>query len=141
MKIYITGATGVLGKRIVKELSGLGHTVVGMARSARGEETVRSMGGVPSRADLFDKDALLKDIEGSDVVIHGATSIPVKKRLRPEDFRLNDRIRREGTQVVTDCALETGARKLIFQDVGLYSRTSYGSPDPKTDRFTMRALR
>ncbi|MEZ4547502.1 MAG: NAD-dependent epimerase/dehydratase family protein [Thermodesulfobacteriota bacterium] len=35
MKIYITGATGVLGKRIIKELSGLGHTVVGMARSAR----------------------------------------------------------------------------------------------------------
>jgi nucleoside-diphosphate-sugar epimerase len=127
MKIYITGATGMLGKRIIKELSGQGHTVVGMARSARGEETVRSMGGVPSRADLFDKDALLKDIEGSDVVIHAATSIPVKKRLGPEDFRLNDRIRREGTQIVTDCAVEAGARKLIFQDVVWVARPEDGS--------------
>ena len=127
MKIFITGATGVLGKRLVKGLSGPGHTVTCMTRSARGEETVRSVGGVPSRAALFDKDALLKDIEGSDVVIHAATSIPVKKRLKPEDFRLNDRIRREGTEIVTDCALEAGARKLIFQDVVWVSRPEDGS--------------
>ncbi len=127
MKIYITGATGVLGKRLVEELSGLGHTVTCMTRSAKGEETVRSLGGLPSHAALFDKDDLLKDIEGSDVVIHAATSIPVKKRLRPEDFRLNDRIRREGTQIVTDCAVEAGARKLIFQDVVWVARPEDGS--------------
>ncbi|MCC6712626.1 MAG: NAD-dependent epimerase/dehydratase family protein [Candidatus Dadabacteria bacterium] len=127
MKIYVTGATGVLGKRIVKELSGLGHAVTGMARSAKGEETVRSMGGAPSRADLFDKDALLKDVEGSDVVIHAATSIPVKKRLKPEDFRLNDRIRREGTRIVAECAAEAGARRLVFQDVVWVARPEDGS--------------
>lgn len=127
MKIYVTGATGVLGKRIVKELSGLGHNVVGMARNAKGEETVRSHGGVPSRAGLFDKSALLKDIEGSDVVIHAATSIPVKTRLSQEDFALNDRIRREGTRIVTDCAVEAGARKIIFQDVIWVARPEDGS--------------
>ncbi|MCL4243975.1 MAG: NAD-dependent epimerase/dehydratase family protein [Candidatus Dadabacteria bacterium] len=127
MKIYVTGATGVLGKRIVKELSGLGHNVVGMARSAKGEETVRSLGGAPSHAALFDKAALLKDIEGSDVVIHAATSIPVKTRLSQEDFALNDRIRREGTQIVTDCAVEAGARKIIFQDVVWVARPEDGS--------------
>jgi nucleoside-diphosphate-sugar epimerase len=49
MKIYITGVTGVLGRRIVKDLDSRGHTVVGMARSPKGEDTVGSLGGVPSR--------------------------------------------------------------------------------------------
>jgi nucleoside-diphosphate-sugar epimerase len=50
MKIYITGVTGVLDRRIVKDLDSRGHTVVGMARSPKGEDTVGSLGGgVPSR--------------------------------------------------------------------------------------------
>jgi nucleoside-diphosphate-sugar epimerase len=117
MKIYITGATGVLGRRIVKDLASRGHKVVGMARSSRGEDTVRSLGGVPSRADLFDSKSLLPDVKGSDVVIHAATSIPVKERMKQSDFALNDRIRREGTRVLTECAVQTGVKKLIFQDV------------------------
>ncbi|MEZ4547501.1 MAG: hypothetical protein R3B51_07210 [Thermodesulfobacteriota bacterium] len=69
---------------------------------------------MPSRADLFDKDAVLKDIEGSDVVIHAATSIPVKKRLKPEDFRrLNDRIRREGPKSSPTAPSKRGAEAHI----------------------------
>lgn len=117
MRIYITGATGVLGRRLVKELVQRGHSVAGMVRSSRGEETVRSLGGEPSRAGLFDADALLHDVKGSDVVMHAATSIPVKMRLKPEDFAENDRIRREGTRILTECAAKAGAKKLIFQDV------------------------
>jgi nucleoside-diphosphate-sugar epimerase len=88
-----------------------------MARSPKGEDTVRSLGGVPSRAQLFDSKSLLPDVEGSDVVIHAATSIPVKERMKQSDFALNDRIRREGTRVLTECAVQTGVKKLIFQDV------------------------
>lgn len=127
MKIFITGATGVLGRRIVKELVSRGHTVKGMARSPQAENTVRSLGGVPSRADLFDPESLLPDIEGSDVVIHAATSIPVKERMKQEDFAINDRIRREGTRILTECAVKTGVRKLIFQDVVWVAKPADGS--------------
>jgi len=58
MKIYITGATGVLGRRLVRELASRGHFVTGMVRSTRGEELVRSLGGSPSHAGLFDSEAL-----------------------------------------------------------------------------------
>jgi nucleoside-diphosphate-sugar epimerase len=117
MKIYITGATGVLGRRLVKELTSQGHSVTGMVRDDKGEELVRSLGGAPSRAGLFDKGALLAAVGGSDVVIHAATSIPVKARVKPEDFAVNDRIRREGTGILTACAADTGVKKLIFQSV------------------------
>jgi nucleoside-diphosphate-sugar epimerase len=127
MKIYITGATGVLGRRIVKELVSRGHSVTGMARSPRGEETVRSLGGVPSRAGLFDPESLLRDVEGSDVVIHAATSIPVKVRMKQEDFEENDRIRRDGTRILTECAVKAGVRKLIFQDVVWVASPADGS--------------
>jgi len=127
MNIYITGATGVLGRRLVKDLASRGHTVTGMARSAEGEKTVISLGGRPSRASLFDSQALLSDIQGSDVIIHAATSIPVKTRIKPEDFALNDRIRREGTEILADCAAKTGVKKLIFQDVVWVARPPDGS--------------
>lgn len=127
MKIYITGATGVLGRRIVKELVSRGHSVTGMARSTRGEDTVRSLGGVPSRAGLFDPVSLLRDVEGSDVVIHAATSIPVKVRMKLEDFAENDRIRRDGTRILTECAVKAGVRKLIFQDVVWVASPADGS--------------
>jgi nucleoside-diphosphate-sugar epimerase len=127
MKIYITGATGVLGKRIVKELAARGHSVTGMARSTSGEDTVRSLGGVPSRAGLFDPESLLRDVEGSDVVIHAATSIPVKTKMNQEDFAENDRIRRDGTRILTECAVKAGVRKLIFQDVVWVASPADGS--------------
>ncbi len=127
MKIFITGATGVLGKRLVKEFVSRGHSVTGMVRSTQGEELVNSLGGNPSRAGLFDKEALLPAVEGSDVVIHAATSIPVKARMKLEDFALNDRIRREGTRILTECAVKAGAKKLIFQDVVWVARPPDGS--------------
>jgi nucleoside-diphosphate-sugar epimerase len=127
MKIYITGATGVLGRRLVRELANRGHFVTGMVRSARGEELVRSLGASPSHAGLFDSEALLHAVEGSDVVIHAATSIPVKTRIKPDDFAMNDRIRREGTRILTDCAVKAGAKKLIFQSVVWVARPPDGS--------------
>lgn len=145
MKIFITGATGVLGRRLVKELVSRGHSVTGMARSPRGEDTVRFLGGVPSGADLFNSESLLPDIEGSDVIVHAATSIPVKMRLKPEDFTHNDRIRREGTRILTDCAGKTGVKKLIFQSVTWVSRPEDGlffdeSSRPNPDRTTASAV-
>ncbi|MFI5324390.1 MAG: NAD-dependent epimerase/dehydratase family protein [Thermodesulfobacteriota bacterium] len=127
MRIFIKGATGILGKRLVRELIGRGHSVTGMVRSARGEELVRSMGGTPSRTGLFDGEALLHAVEGSDVVIHAATSISVKTRVKPEDFAMNDRVRREGTGILTECVVKASVKKLIFQDVAWVARPPDGS--------------
>ena len=126
MNIYITDATGVLGRRLVKNLASRGHSVTGMARSAKGEKIVISLGGRPSRASLFNSQALLSDIQGSYVIIHAATSIPLKTRVKPGDFAHNDRIRREGIEILAECASKAGVKKVIFQDVVWVARPLTG---------------
>ncbi|MDA2921012.1 NAD(P)-dependent oxidoreductase [Desulfobacterota bacterium AH_259_B03_O07] len=124
MKVFIAGATGVLGRRIIKLLISRGQSVVGLVRSERGEQIVKSIGGESRSTELFDSDALAKAGEGCDVVIHAATSIPVKVRTSQRDWEMNDRIRREGTKALTTCAGEIGARQFILQSVVWVARPS-----------------
>jgi nucleoside-diphosphate-sugar epimerase len=117
MNVFISGATGVLGRRLVKQLSERGHRVTGLVRGREGERLVESLGGVPRFADLFDADALVHAAGGAEAIIHAATAIPTKPRTTLGDWEMNDRIRREGTQALLDCAARIGARQFIFQSV------------------------
>ncbi|NIP78620.1 MAG: NAD(P)H-binding protein [Gemmatimonadetes bacterium] len=58
MKIFVAGATGVVGRRLLRELSARGHEVTGLARSPAKAELVRSLGALPAGADLFDPRSL-----------------------------------------------------------------------------------
>lgn len=115
--MFVAGATGVLGRRLVRRLVARGHAAVGLARTEAGEQTVRSLGGEPRRADLFDADALTKAAEGCSVVIHVATAIPTKLRTSPKDWAKNDRIRREGTKCLTTAAARVGAGAYLQQSI------------------------
>jgi nucleoside-diphosphate-sugar epimerase len=117
MRVFVAGATGVLGRRIVRQLVARGHTAVGLTRTDGGERTVRSLGGEPRRADLFDADALTKAAEGCSVIIHAATAIPTKVRTTPRDWAMNDRLRREGTKALTTAAARVGAGAYLQQSV------------------------
>lgn len=67
MRVSVAGATGVLGRRLVRQFRGCGHGVVGLVRSAEGERTVRSLGGEPRQADLFDANSLARAAEGEQI--------------------------------------------------------------------------
>src|ERR1700680_3495994 len=79
MKVFIAGASGVLGRRLIRQLTARGHCAVGRVRSAKAESAVRAMGGEPRHADLFDAESLAKTADGCDTVIHAATAIPDRK--------------------------------------------------------------
>lgn len=129
MRIFIAGATGVLGRRMVAELAGRGHEVVGMARDDEKAALVRRLGGVPARASLFDADALARAAEGAEVVVHAATAIPEAMEARsPKAWEANDRIRREGTRALTEAAARIGARRYLQQSVAWVVRTPPGGP-------------
>ncbi len=117
MNIFITGSTGVLGRRLVRQFVARGHAVVGVVRSQDGEKLVSALGGTPRWADLFDVNSLVHAAERADVVIHAATAIPTKARTTAQDWQLNDRIRRQGTQALVDCAARVGAKTFIYQSV------------------------
>jgi nucleoside-diphosphate-sugar epimerase len=127
MRVFIAGATGVLGRRLIQQFRAQGDTVVGLVRGSVGERAVTSLGGEGRHANLFDADALAHAAEGCDVVIHAATSIPVKTKPTPEDWEMNDQIRRNGTRALTDCAAKIGARLYIQQSVIWVARPLDGS--------------
>ncbi|HWP91208.1 MAG TPA: NAD(P)-dependent oxidoreductase [Thermodesulfobacteriota bacterium] len=127
MKIFVAGATGVLGRRLIYHFRNRGHSVIGLVRSQKGQEIVNSLGGESCWGDLFDADSLANAADGSDVVIHAATSIPVKSRISPKDFKMNDLIRRDGTRALTYCAAKIGAKLYIQQSIVWVARPSDGS--------------
>ena len=116
MKIFIAGATGVLGRRLVSQLTARGHQVIGLARSANNEATIQSLGGQPRTADLFDAESLVRAAEGCEILVHAATAIP-SSTAKAADWALNDRIRRDGTTVLANAAARVGARGYVQQSI------------------------
>jgi len=127
MKVFIAGASGVLGRRLVRQFVGRGHSVIGQVRSAKAESAVKEAGGEPRHADLFDAESLAQAAEGCDTVIHAATAIPTKQKTTPADWAMNDHIRRKGTRCLTEAAAKVGAKSYIQQSVVWAARPKDGS--------------
>jgi nucleoside-diphosphate-sugar epimerase len=115
MRIFVAGATGVLGRLVVRELVARGHSVVGLARSGANEALLRWLGARPAGADLFDVDSLTHAAAAADVVIHLATAVPTKPRQRRRDWRVNDEIRVHGTANLLEAARRVHARYYLQQ--------------------------
>jgi nucleoside-diphosphate-sugar epimerase len=122
MRVFIAGASGVLGRRLIRQLTARGHSVVGLVRSAKAEGAVRAMGGEPRHADLFDAESLAMAADGCDTVIHAATAIPTMQKPAPADWAMNDRIRRKGTRCLTEAAAKIGAKSYLQQSIAWVAR-------------------
>jgi nucleoside-diphosphate-sugar epimerase len=115
MDIFVTGATGVLGRAVVPMLIAEGHRVRGLARSEENRVLLRTMGAEPVAADLFAADSLQHVLAGCDVAFHLATHIPPTSKVgRIAAWQENDHIRREGTRALVAAALATGVQTLIY---------------------------
>lgn len=116
MRVFVTGATGVLGRRILPMLTGAGHEVTAVSRGK--PDRVRASGAVPVEISLFDAAAVSAAIVGQDAVLDLATRIPSTNRMvLPWAWKDNDRLRSEAASNVADAAIATGAR---------YVRESFG---------------
>jgi nucleoside-diphosphate-sugar epimerase len=128
MKIFIAGASGVLGRRLVRQFVARGHSVMGQVRSPIAESAVKTAGGEPRHADLFDADSLARAAEGCDTVIHAATAIPTKQKPAPADWAMNDHIRRKGTRCLAEAAAKIGAKSYLQQSIAWVARPRDESP-------------
>jgi nucleoside-diphosphate-sugar epimerase len=118
MRVFVAGATGVLGRKSVELLAKAGHEVRGSARGEDKVKLLRSVGATPVTVDLFDAAAVREAIAGSDAVLHLATKIPPIMRMRSgKAWNENNRLRREATKHLVDGALAARAQVFVQESI------------------------
>jgi nucleoside-diphosphate-sugar epimerase len=121
MNIFVAGATGVIGRPLVKLLRAAGHNVIGTTRSQSKIADIEALGGKGVVADAFDTEALKRAMAAAkpDVVIHQLTDLPdVSDPAKMAETReKNSRLRIEGTRNLMDAAKAAGVRRVIAQSI------------------------
>ena len=138
MRVFLAGATGVLGRRLVPGFPARGPRGVGLARSPSNEAAIRELGGQPRTADLFDPDSLAEAAHGVDVVVRAATAIPRSLRVRRADWAMNDRVRRDGTRALTEAVARVGARMYLQEGIVWVAQPADGTPFGESSPVTGR---
>jgi len=116
MDILVVGATGVLGRNVVPRLLEQGYHVRALIRRPEQARFLQQIDVEPILGDIFDHNSLDTASLGCDAVLHLATAIP---KSADQDWRLNDRVRREGTRNLLDAAIKNGVRRYIQQSITL----------------------
>jgi len=118
MDVFVTGATGVLGRPVVRLLAEEGHRVRALARSPSNDPVITRLGAKPVRGDLFDPASLAAAVAGSSAVLHLATRIPPRsKAASPDAWAENNRIRTDGTRNLVDAALAAGVSTVLYPGI------------------------
>src|SRR4051794_21667405 len=137
MKIFVAGATGVLGRALVPQLVAAGHEVAGMTRSASKQELVRSLGARPVVADALDPDAVAQAVASAEpeVIVHELTALSgamsVKDARHPERFegaKMTNRLRTEATDHLLAAGRAVGARRFVAESFGAGRLSRTGGP-------------
>jgi nucleoside-diphosphate-sugar epimerase len=137
MKVFIAGATGALGSRLVPALLRNGHEVVGTTRTPAKAEWLRALGAEPVVFDALDpiavKDALAE--ASPEVVVHQLTAIPeeVSPRKLDQQFAFTNRLRTEGMDHLLEAARAVGARRMVAQSFAAWVYARTGGPDKTED--------
>lgn len=124
MKVFVTGATGVIGRRVVPLLRAAGHEVTGVGRSTAARDRIARQGANALPVDLFDPAAVRGAVAGHDAVINLATHIPGSSAsmFMPWMWRENDRLRKQGSATLVDACLA--------ESVGRYVQESFAPVYP-----------
>ncbi|MGH2758083.1 MAG: NAD-dependent epimerase/dehydratase family protein [Actinomycetota bacterium] len=118
LKVFVAGATGVLGREAVDALTAAGHQVTGVARSGEKADLLRRLGAEPVLVDLFDPAAVTVAVRDHDAVCNLTTSIPRPSRyFRRSPWEMNDRLHRDASRHLVEGALAAGAERYVQHSV------------------------
>jgi len=119
MRVFLAGASGVIGQRLVPQLVHAGHQVGGMTRSPGKSELLRRLGAEPIVCDVFDREALIQAVRDfkPDVILNELTDLPDDVTKIGEHASLNARIRTEGNQNLIEAARQSGSPRILAQSV------------------------
>ena len=118
-RIFLAGASGVIGQRLIPRLVQAGHVVGGLTRSPSKTELLNHLGAEPILCDVFDREALIKAVRDfqPDLVLNELTDLPDDVAQISKHAGLNARIRTEGNQNLIEAARQSGSPKILAQSV------------------------
>jgi nucleoside-diphosphate-sugar epimerase len=119
MKVFVAGASGAIGRPLVRQLVAAGHEVTGTTRRPERAEEIREAGAKTVVCDVFDAPALQAAIKAAspEVVVNELTSLPRDYNPRKLDYEPTNRVRKEGGGNLIRAAIEVGARRYVTQSI------------------------
>ena len=119
MRVFLAGASGVIGQRLIPRLVQAGDVVGGLTRSPGKTALLRQLGAEPILCDVFDRGALIQAVRDfkPDVILNELTDLPDDATQISERADLNARIRTEGSQNLIEAARKSGSPKILAQSV------------------------
>jgi len=137
MRIFLAGATGAIGRRLVPLLAAAGHEITGTTRSAEAARKLEAAGVRAAIVDVYDAAALARAATQAkpDVVVHQLTDLPQSfdQKELAASYPRNARIRVEGTRNLIAAVQAAGARRFIVQSIAFAyapGREPHGEDDP-----------
>jgi 2-alkyl-3-oxoalkanoate reductase len=156
MKVFVAGATGSVGKRLIPMLVAGGYHVTAMTRSPGKVDALHKAGVKAAVADGLDRDAVRRAVAAArpEIVVHQMTGLARAKSFKKfdDEFALTNRLRTEGTDYLIEAAHAAGARRIIAQSYGNwnYKRTGtdlknetapFDPKPPANQRKSLQAIR
>jgi nucleoside-diphosphate-sugar epimerase len=124
MKVFVAGASGAIGRPLVRRLVAAGHEVTGMTRSEDRAAEIREAGAAAVVCDVFDAAALEAAVRGAapEVVVHELTALPARLdyKAKQDPLAPTNRVRTEGTRNLLAAARAAGARRLVAESVAFF---------------------
>jgi 2-alkyl-3-oxoalkanoate reductase len=132
MRVFVAGASGALGSRLVPQLIDAGHEVIGTHKSPASAELLRTLGAKPVMLDLLDARAVRKAVLKSEpeAILHETTALANAKWGRSFDkaFARTNELRTKGTDALLAAAREAGVRRFVAQSFASYRYVREGGP-------------
>jgi nucleoside-diphosphate-sugar epimerase len=149
MRVFVAGATGAVGSRLLPRLLAAGHSVVGLTRSPAKAEAIRRSGAEAAVGDALNRAAIVAAVAAGrpDVIVHEMTSLRAANDLRRGDrlFALTNRLRTQGLDNLLAAARQAGTARLVAQSFCGWPYKRAGgavkTEDDPLDRTPPRALR
>jgi 2-alkyl-3-oxoalkanoate reductase len=118
MRIFLTGATGVLGSRAVPLMLEAGHEVTAVGRSPEKRALLERQGARAVDVDLFNLDAVRQAVRGAEIICNLATAVPPTefRTVLPWSWRAMDRLRRHVSANLVDAALAEDTGQRVVQE-------------------------
>ena len=132
MKIFLAGATGVVGQALIPLLTSHGHSVVGTTRSASKVARLRELGAEPVVVDGLDRDGMRAAVAAArpDAVVHQMTALSGDLDLRKfeKTFAPTNLLRTRGTDILVEAARESGVERIVAQSFAGWPNERTGGP-------------